>query len=214
MTLRRLLAGLTYLAALLGGLWLSTRLHEVVAQVEAGPIAAGMIVVAFAAFLLLSAIPFVPGAEIGLGILMVLGAEGALLVYLGMVAALGLSFGAGRFVPPDRIAAALGAMGFARARDAVLRTGALPDEERARFIERHAPARWVPVLLRHRYVALALLFNLPGNVILGGGGGIAFAAGASRLFGTGAYLLTIMLAVAPVPLMFWLFGAGGAWFRL
>jgi hypothetical protein len=82
-------------------------------------------------------------------------------------------------------------------------------DERARFIAENAPARWVPFLLRHRYIALALLINTPGNVVLGGGGGIAFAAGASRLFSTGGFLVTIVLAVAPVPLAFLLFGSGG-----
>lgn len=33
-----------------------------------------------------------------------------------------------------------------------------------------------------RYVALAVLLNIPGNVVIGGGGGIAFAAGMTRLF--------------------------------
>lgn len=36
--------------------------------------------------------------------------------------------------------------------------------------------------------------------MLGGGGGIALAAGASRLISPRAFLLTIAVAVAPVPL--------------
>ena len=68
MTWRRLLLALLYLCLLSGGLFLSTLLHDVVARVEAGPVAQGMIVAAFAGFILLSAVPFVPGAEIGLGL--------------------------------------------------------------------------------------------------------------------------------------------------
>ncbi|MGI1662620.1 hypothetical protein ACRDNQ_10305 [Palleronia sp. KMU-117] len=205
---------LLYLGLLAGGLWLSTLLHEVVADVEAGPVARGAIVLGVFLFIAFSALPFVPGAEIGLGLLMVLGARGALLVYLAMVAALALSFAMGRFVTPGWIARALGALGLERARDFVLRTADLADADRVRFIESTAPRRWVPFLLRNRYVALALLFNMPGNVVLGGGGGIAFAAGASRLFGAGPYVLTVLIAVAPVPLMFWLFGTGGVWFTV
>lgn len=214
MTARGALLALGYVGLLVLGFWLSTLLQEIVALVEAGPIATGVILAAFLCFILFSAIPFVPGAEIGLGLLMVLGAQGALGVYLAMVAALCLSFAVGRIVPPARVAGLFGALGLQRARDLVLRTADLAEADRAAFIEEHAPARWVPFLLRHRHLALALLFNLPGNVILGGGGGIAFAAGASRLFGAGAYLVTVLIAVAPVPLMFWLFGAGGVWVRV
>jgi hypothetical protein len=214
MTLRRVSLVLLYVVFLAGGLWLSTLLHEVVARVEAGPVARSAIVAGVFLFIAFSAVPFVPGAEIGLGLLMVMGAQGALLVYLAMVAALALSFAMGRFVPPGWIAQALGALGLERARDLVLRSADLADADRVGFIERNAPRRWVPFILRNRYLALALLFNLPGNVVLGGGGGIAFAAGASRLFGTGPYLLTVLVAVSPVPLMFWLFGAGGVWFTV
>jgi hypothetical protein len=213
MTLRGATIAAGYVALLVLGFWLSALLQDVVARVEAGPIATGLIVAAFVCFVVLTAIPFIPGAEIGLGLLMVLGASGALGVYLAMVAALCLAFAAGRIVPPGRIAALFGALGLVRARDLVLRTADFAEADRAAFIAEHAPARWVPFLLRNRYVALALLFNLPGNVILGGGGGIAFAAGASRLFGPWAYVATVLLAVAPVPLMFWLFGAGGVWVR-
>ena len=44
-----------------------------------------------------------------------------------------------------------------------------------------APTRLLPFLLRYRYVALALAFNLPGNAVLGGGGGIAMMAGLSGI---------------------------------
>jgi hypothetical protein len=195
------------------GFWASTILHELSADFEAGPLAAGMFGIAFAAFVGFSAIPFVPGAEIGLGLLVALGAKGALLVYVGMIAALGIAFVAGRFVPPAWIAGALGALGLMRARDLVLTSSDLSYSERTRFLETHAPARWLPFLLRHRYVALGLLLNMPGNVILGGGGGIAFAAGACRLFSPGAFLLTILIAVAPIPLAFLLFGGGGGLLR-
>jgi len=57
-------------------------------------------------------------------------------------------------------------------------------------------------LLRYRYVALAVAINTPGNVILGGGGGLALMAGLSRLFSPLPFLLTVLIAVLPVPLLF------------
>lgn len=38
------------------------------------------------------------------------------------------------------------------------------------------------------------------NILIGGGGGIALMAGMSRLFPLPVYLLTVICAVAPVPL--------------
>jgi len=55
--------------------------------------------------------------------------------------------------------------------------------------------------LRHRYLALAVLFNLPGNMLIGGGGGIALIAGMSGLYRSTNYFITVTLAVAPVPLI-------------
>jgi hypothetical protein len=45
-----------------------------------------------------------------------------------------------------------------------------------------------------------VLLNLPGNALLGGGGGIGLIIGMSRLIPFHKYLLLIAVAVAPVPL--------------
>lgn len=58
----------------------------------------------------------------------------------------------------------------------------------------------------YRYVALALLINTPGNAMVGGGGGLSFAAGLSDVFTLPKFLLTISIAVLPVPLAVFLFG--------
>jgi hypothetical protein len=47
--------------------------------------------------------------------------------------------------------------------------------------------------------------NVPGNGLVGGGGGIAFMVGMSGLFSLNGYILTLLIAVAPVPLLFYLF---------
>ena len=210
---RRTFLLLGYLALLGAGFWLSGRLHDVVARAEAGPVETGLIAAGFLAYVVMSAVPFVPGAEIGFGLLMVLGAKGAIAVYAGMVSALCLAFSAGRFVPVGWLSRLFGALGLERARVFVERSDDMSLEQRTRFIETQAPARWVPFLLRHRYVALALVLNMPGNVVLGGGGGIAFAAGACRLFSTAGFVVAVLIAVAPVPIAFLAFGTGGWFFR-
>ena len=75
-------------------------------------------------------------------------------------------------------------------------------DARLQLLSDSMPRRFVPFLLRHRHLMLALSFNLPGNTLLGGDGGIALAAGLSRLYSTTGFLATVMIAVAPVPLLF------------
>lgn len=152
-------------------------------------------------YVVAAALPFVPGAEIGAALMMAFGVRIVMLVYVAMVAALLLSFLAGRFVPVAALAAMFGFLGLRRARLLVERMDALPSAERLPFLIRRAPARIVPTLLRHRYVAIILLFNIPGNTLLGGGGGIALLAGMSRLFTFTHYALAVAVAVAPIPLI-------------
>ena len=78
---------------------------------------------------------------------------------------------------------------------------ALPVKQRLPFLLDKAPPGIAPLMLRHRYLAIAMLINLPGNMLIGGGGGIALVAGMTRLFPWPAFLLTIAIAVAPVPLL-------------
>ena len=56
-------------------------------------------------------------------------------------------------------------------------------------------------LLNHRYLTLGACLNLPGNSVLGGGGGIAFICGLSGQFHWRRFILTIVLATAPIPLL-------------
>lgn len=157
-----------------------------------------------AAYVLLMAIPFMPAVEIGLSMLILFGTRIAFLVYVTTVVALLLSYFVGRLLPTEFIAKAFDLFGLARASELVQRIASLPTEERIALLARESPARLAPALLRHRFLALALLLNLPGNVLIGGGGGIALAAGMSWLFPFPAYLLTIVCAVAPVSLIVYL----------
>lgn len=156
-------------------------------------------------YMVLAAVPFVPGAEIGFGLLAVFGGQAAFLVYAGMVGALTIAFLAGRLLPPDMVSRFFGWLGMNRARALVEECHSMALDQRAAFLAERVPTRVLPYLLRHPYLTLAVLLNLPGNTFLGGGGGIAFAAGASRIYPASGYLLTIALAVLPVPLMFRLF---------
>jgi hypothetical protein len=153
-------------------------------------------------YVVLMALPFMPGIEVGLMLMAMLGVGGIVLVYLCTVLALSLSFLAGRLLPPRYVARALGWLRLERARKLVTELEPLGAEERFRFLAQSTPSRIVPFLLRHRYLVLAVLFNLPGNVVIGDGGGIALIAGMSRLFPFPRFVLLICLAITPVPLLF------------
>lgn len=155
-----------------------------------------------ALYVILMALPFMPGIEVGLMLMAMLGVEGIALVYLCTVLALSLSFLAGRLLPPRYVARPLGWLRLERARKLVTDLEPLGPEERLRFLTRNAPSRIAPFLLRHRYLVLAVLFNLPGNAIIGDGGGIALIAGMSRLFPFPKFVLLVCLAITPVPLIF------------
>lgn len=153
-------------------------------------------------YIVLMALPFMPGIEVGLMLMAMLGVGGIVLVYLCTVLALSLSFLAGRLLPPRYIARALGWLKLERARKLVTELEPLSAEERFRFLAQRTPSRVVPFLLRHRYLVLAVLFNVPGNAIIGGGGGIALIAGMSRLFPPLKFVLLVCVAITPVPLLF------------
>lgn len=160
------------------------------------------IMTATVAYIALITIPFMPGVEIGLSMLLVFGARISFLVYVSTVFALTLAYLAGRLLPAEVAARAFDLVGLTKARELVRRLEPLSTQQRMTLLVRSAPVRWVPYLVRHRYLALAVLLNLPGNIVIGGGGGIALLAGMTRLYPFPAYLLTVALAVAPVPLFF------------
>jgi len=163
-----------------------------------------MVMTAAALYIILLALPFMPGIEIGLGLMIMLGPDVCFLVYMSTVIALILAFAIGRAVSMDRIVVVFEWLGLARARDLVARIAPMPAEDRLTFLISRVPARLLSFLLRHRYIAVAVALNLPGNAFIGGGGGIALVAGTSRLFSFPAYALTVALAVSPFPLIYYL----------
>lgn len=164
-----------------------------------------MIAAAIAVYAVVMAVPFVPAAEIGLGLLLLFGPQVALLVYLSTVLALTLAYLIGRAVPPDLCARALVFFGLRRASDLAQRLAALDTNARLELLLARAPARFIPALLRHRYLALAVVLNLPGNTLLGGGAGIALCAGICGLYPSHGFVVAVSIAVAPMPIAFALF---------
>ena len=158
------------------------------------------------AYVALIAVPFVPGIEIGLSLMILRGAEVVPFVYLATVAGLLLAFFAGRFLPYDWLHRFFLDLRLKPACTLLATLKPLSRERRLAWLRRQLPGRLGGILVTSRHAALALLINLPGNALIGGGGGICLIAGLSRLYSGKAAVVTILLAVAPIPLVVWIFG--------
>jgi len=153
-------------------------------------------------YVVLMAIPFLPGIEIGLILMSMLGPKGVLVTYLCTIAALAIGFGLGRLLPTRPLIMFLRWLKLARAEALLMAFDATPPKRRLAFLAEKAPAGAAPALLRHRYLLVAFLLNIPGNALIGGGGGIAMMAGLSRLYSFPQYLFTIAVATLPGPIVF------------
>jgi hypothetical protein len=159
-------------------------------------------------YAIMLAVPFVPGAEIGVALMAMLGPQIALLVYLCTLAGLSLSFILGRLIPVKALINMAKDLKLERTRQLLQDIEPLDKKERLDLLINRAPKRMVPLLLRYRYFALAAALNTPGNYVIGGGGGIALFAGVSRLFSVTGFFVTVILAVSPVPIAVMIFGVG------
>ncbi|MCG6980254.1 MAG: hypothetical protein LJE88_02495 [Deltaproteobacteria bacterium] len=154
-----------------------------------------------AVYVLWMAIPFVPGVELGLALMVMLGPRGVVLIYFCTLLSLSLSFTIGRMVPLNIFARFLGWLHLHRAQDLLLKLEPLNSEDRLDFLLTTAPSRVIPFLVKHRYLMIAVALNLPGNALIGGGGGIGLISGISRLYPFPKYLLLVSLAITPLPLL-------------
>lgn len=194
------------MGAKLGLDWLMTKIALLESDTAARAML-GLLVTILIGYAILLAIPFVPGVEIGIAILMIQGAQAAPFVYLATVIGLSLAFCIGQYVPLERIIRFCRDMYLYRVATLLERIASTPREDRLQTMQDRLPRWLAPALCDYRYVTLGLAINLPGNIALGGGGGIMLAAGISRLFRTRHALLTIGVATLPVPLAVWLLGA-------
>lgn len=159
-----------------------------------------MIILGAVAYIGLLALPFVPGAEIGLAMLAAFGPAIAPLIYVCTVASMILAYTAGRFLPIDVLRRVLSVLRMHRAADLVARAAPLSGEDRVAMLLDGQSARALRLAIRYRYAALTVAVNTPGNSVIGGGGGIMLMAGLSGIFSPIATIATIALAVSPVPL--------------
>lgn len=199
-----LLGGAVCLALALGGLDLTDRVAAAfdLPGLASEGLRTPVLIAILSVYVVLLACPFVPGAEIGLALLVLFGADLAALVYLATVAALCLSFCIGRMVPDRTATAFFRHLGLERTGETITTYGREPRVVDAKecLCRQTILSQWLGRVLKFRCLTVAVLINTPGNSVLGGGGGIALAAGLGRLMPFSKFLISVALAVAPVPI--------------
>lgn len=169
---------------------------EKIIEIARGRWGIGVLVTGGLIYILLLSLPFVPGVELGILLMCAFGKEGIVFVYFATVVGLSIAFLMGRMVPKKWIESFLTKIGFSQTSDN-------QSDEIASMLDnflRHK--KWLRTLtLNYRYLVIGVLFNLPGIYLIGGGGGISLVCGISRNISFKWFLLTVVLAVSPVPLL-------------
>jgi len=156
----------------------------------------GVLLAGGSIYILLLSLPFVPGLELGILLMCAFGKEGIVFVYIATIIGLVLAFLMGRMLPQKWVDCLSKKLGFSRpggsrSDDIIFILGS--------FVRNK---KWLSTLFSdYRYLVIGALFNMPGTYLIGGGGGISFACGNSRNISFKSFLLTVVLAVSPVPLL-------------
>ena len=147
-------------------------------------------------YILLLSLPFIPGVELGILLMCAYGKEGIVFVYFATVLGLVISFLMGRVLPKTWVKSLSKKLGF-------YQSGENQSDEIIFMLDKFfRDNKWLSTLLiNYRYLAIGLLLNMPGASFIGGGGGISFACGISRNISMKLFLLTVVMAVSPVPLL-------------
>ena len=200
-TLRTALATAIWVCLIVLGHYLShldvAAIRDTLAALREG-MGMGALLVSALMLAVLLGLPFVPSVEMGLLMMTVFGREGAVAAWLATIAGLSLAHAAGRYMPPDRMIRWLERNGLLAVDRAPGRSPMVDLLDRLHLSERRG-RRVAAFLLRRRYLLFAVLINMPGNSVLGGGGGIALISGFARLYRWPLFLLTAALASLPIP---------------
>jgi hypothetical protein len=169
---------------------------EKIIEIARGRWGYGALAIGGLIYILLLSLPFVPGVELGILLMCAFGKEGIVFVYFATVVGLSIAFLMGRMVSKKWLESLLKKFGFSQTSDN-------QSDEIVSMLDnflRHQN-RLRALLLKHRYLVIGFLFNIPGIYLIGGGGGLSLACGISRNISLRWFLLTVVLAVSPVPLL-------------
>ncbi|MEM9600967.1 MAG: hypothetical protein AAF926_08085 [Pseudomonadota bacterium] len=205
LAVRFIAIGIIVYGILSGFTWLTEQIMKLEGTAQSGAMI-GLLAIALIGYAVVIAIPFMPGVEIGVALLVMEGAKIAPFVYLATLSGLVTAFLIGQFVSLDWLHGVFRDLRFIRVCRWLDRIKSQPRHDRLAALTDRLP-RWLAwIAVDYRYITIALLLSLPGSIAIGGGGGIMMLAGLSRLFHTGWMIVTLIFAVLPIPLAVWIMG--------
>ncbi|WP_341368306.1 hypothetical protein [Yoonia sp. BS5-3] len=170
-----------------------------------------------ALYALLIGVPFLPSFQVSMAFMILQGPEQVWWIYGATVTGFYIPFLAGWLIPPRFLIRMLHNCGLHKIAALVEDTYALPMGARLDLMREMAP-NWIkPLVNKWRYAAFFVALNFPGNVVIGGAGGILLVAGMSRVFAPLAILGIICFCLSTIPIVVtvtgfdileWLKGAG------
>ncbi|NOX43911.1 MAG: hypothetical protein GXP19_09305 [Gammaproteobacteria bacterium] len=161
-------------------------------------------------YIVLLAIPYVPGLELGLLLMIYYGKPGIVAAYICTFIGLNIAFAAGRLTSKYWTARPK--------RKLNLENQQKPETQNTI----QAPSSWHSIIIQnrfftprskyflerhihqHKYLSIAILLNLPGNWIVGGGGGISLLSGCHGSNSWPKFALTVALATSLLPALIFL----------
>lgn len=149
-------------------------------------------------YAILLSIPFFPGVELAWMIIFFFGKDAVVLIYLYTLLGLSLSFLTGRnlnfICPPcsDKLKSIEDKYHE--------KFNGLAEKIHRVFSSKICNLYFNSMLRKSHYLLLGILINIPGNSVLGGGGGIALLSGMNRSYSWRGFILTICVAIAPLPI--------------
>jgi len=171
-----------------------------------GPLLMGLMGIVFLTYIILISIPFVPGIEIALSLMILRGPEVVIWVYGATILGLFLAFLAGQYLSYNYLRTVFSDLRMKRACHLLDILQPLSRNERLDLLKGKIPRLLRPFLIEGRYAIIGVTLNIPGNALIGGGGGIMLVAGLSRLFSTCWMFILLMIAASPVPIAILVFG--------
>jgi len=185
----KIILSLITLFALTSLLWLNPHWVDLVTDsLGISPLLALTIICLIYSLILM--MPFMPGIEIGVMIMLLFGQAGIIGAWLATIVGLSLAFLLGgyfkRSAPIQKLLTNLTQL-------------SQPVSQPSR--RQQCTTFALSLMASHPYISVALLINIPGNALLGGGGGIALCAGALSTMKVHRFALTVGLASSLIPFL-------------
>jgi len=163
------IAGFTYFA-FLGFEWLTTQIMKLDGATQSGAMI-GALALVLVGYALLLAIPFMPGVEVGIALLLMKCADIAPFVYAATLLGLFIAFSIGQNVPLKWLQSFFQDLRMLRVCRWLDRMQNSARDDRLERLTERLPSWLWRIVVAYRYVSIGILINLPGSFAIGGGAG-------------------------------------------